>query len=206
MRRRLMMQRNILPDQYQQVEYLASTGKQCIYTGVYHNNSTGFSVTFNANRSTLSSVEGVVGANFNSENRLSCNPQNNYINAGFANRNNEIFTDVVLTAKNNVKVNYFNERTIYLNDVLKHTIIDNITGTSPYPLLLFALYWNLNVARYFFTGYLYECIITQGEEIIRDFIPCYIKSTGKPGMYDIVNGRFYTNHGTGEFIVGPDVR
>lgn len=26
-----------------------------------------------------------------------------------------------------------------------------------------------------------------------------------PGMYDLVSGEFYTNSGTGEFVVGADV-
>ena len=34
--------------------------------------------------------------------------------------------------------------------------------------------------------------------------PVYRISDNKPGMYDIVNGVFYTNQGTGEFTVGPD--
>lgn len=38
-----------------------------------------------------------------------------------------------------------------------------------------------------------------------DFIPCYRKADSKPGMYDLVSGEFHTNQGTGEFLVGPDV-
>lgn len=34
--------------------------------------------------------------------------------------------------------------------------------------------------------------------------PVYRKADNKPGMYDLVNGVFYTNQGTGEFSVGPD--
>jgi len=41
--------------------------------------------------------------------------------------------------------------------------------------------------------------------LIRDFIPCYRKSDDKPGYYDIVNNTFYTNAGTGEFVLGPNV-
>lgn len=39
--------------------------------------------------------------------------------------------------------------------------------------------------------------------LVRDFIPCYRKSNNEAGMYDLVSGEFYTNAGTGEFIVGP---
>lgn len=42
-------------------------------------------------------------------------------------------------------------------------------------------------------------------DLVRDYIPCYRKSDSKPGMYDLVSRTFFTNAGTGEFIVGPDV-
>lgn len=38
-----------------------------------------------------------------------------------------------------------------------------------------------------------------------DFIPCYRKADHKPGMYDLVTNTFFTNQGTGEFVLGPDV-
>ena len=38
-----------------------------------------------------------------------------------------------------------------------------------------------------------------------DLVPCYRKSDGKIGMYDLVNGVFYTNSGRGTFIKGEDV-
>ena len=40
---------------------------------------------------------------------------------------------------------------------------------------------------------------------IYDLIPCYRKSDGEIGMYNTVDGVFFTNSGTGEFIKGPDV-
>lgn len=41
--------------------------------------------------------------------------------------------------------------------------------------------------------------------VARNFIPCYRKSDMKPGMYDTVTGTFYTNQGSGEFILGPSI-
>ena len=38
-----------------------------------------------------------------------------------------------------------------------------------------------------------------------NLIPCYSIQDGKVGMYDLVEGKFYTNQGSGEFIKGPDV-
>lgn len=38
-----------------------------------------------------------------------------------------------------------------------------------------------------------------------ELVPCYRKSDSKPGIFDVVSKRFFTNAGTGEFTVGPDV-
>ena len=37
--------------------------------------------------------------------------------------------------------------------------------------------------------------------VVQNLIPCVRKSDSKPGMYDTVSKTFYTNSGTGEFIV-----
>lgn len=38
-----------------------------------------------------------------------------------------------------------------------------------------------------------------------NLIPCYRKSDNEPGLYDLVNDKFYTNNGTGVFTLGPEV-
>lgn len=60
---------------------------------------------------------------------------------------------------------------------------------------------------------LYDC----NNFLVRNFIPCYSTTTvtdvngktcpmGTKGMYDTIEGKFYTNQGTGEdFIPGPEV-
>ena len=52
---------------------------------------------------------------------------------------------------------------------------------------------------------LYKLKMWTDDILVRDFIPCYRKSDNVVGMYDLVNGKFYTNEGTGEFVKGPDV-
>ena len=41
--------------------------------------------------------------------------------------------------------------------------------------------------------------------LVRDYIPCYRKSDGEIGMYDIVSNSFFTNAGSGTFEKGDDV-
>ena len=56
-----------------------------------------------------------------------------------------------------------------------------------------------------FIGKTYYFKIYKNKKLIRHFIPCYRKSDGVIGLYDLVNDVFYTNSGTGEFEKGADV-
>jgi len=47
--------------------------------------------------------------------------------------------------------------------------------------------------------------IKQSSVLVRNYVPCIRKTDSVAGMYDVVNGVFYTNQGTGNFIVGPNV-
>ena len=51
---------------------------------------------------------------------------------------------------------------------------------------------------------LYYFEMYDNDILIRHYIPCYRKSDGKIGLYDIVEGKFYTNEGEGEFLKGKD--
>lgn len=46
----------------------------------------------------------------------------------------------------------------------------------------------------------------KNDELICDLIPCYRKSDGEIGMYDLARRLFLTNIGTGTFTKGPDVK
>ena len=57
------------------------------------------------------------------------------------------------------------------------------------------------------TGKIYYCKMTNNANntILREYIPCYRVSDNTPGMYDLMNNQFYTNSGSGSFILGPEV-
>jgi len=50
----------------------------------------------------------------------------------------------------------------------------------------------------------YNSFTINGNKVL-EFIPCYRKSDGEIGMYDTISQTFYTNQGTGEFLKGDDV-
>lgn len=46
--------------------------------------------------------------------------------------------------------------------------------------------------------------VSEGDRLVYDFVPCK-NSSGAVGLFDLVNGQFYENSGTGAFIAGPVV-
>ncbi|MBQ9657938.1 MAG: hypothetical protein IJV31_04120, partial [Clostridia bacterium] len=52
----------------------------------------------------------------------------------------------------------------------------------------------------------YSLKIWDNNMLVRDMIPCYRKSDGEVGMYDIVTDTFFENKGTGTFEKGEDVK
>lgn len=93
---------------------------------------------------------------------------------------------------------------IYINGEKKYN--GKLKLISDEYLYLFGCRWVSSDFNYVGSSQrVYECYITRNGETIRHFFPCYRKADHEAGMYDIVNGVFYTNQGTGEFIVGHDV-
>ena len=52
---------------------------------------------------------------------------------------------------------------------------------------------------------LYDIKIYKNNVLVYNAIPCYRKSDQEVGLYDLIGNVFYTNQGTGSFLVGPDV-
>lgn len=63
--------------------------------------------------------------------------------------------------------------------------------TSSYDAYLFAGNWQ-NSAAEFFYGCIYTFKIYEGNTLVRDYVPCYRNSDNKLGMYETVQGKFYT--------------
>lgn len=52
---------------------------------------------------------------------------------------------------------------------------------------------------------IYYLKIYEDGTLIRNYVPCIRNEDSVIGMYDLVEGEFYTNSGTGNFIQGPEV-
>lgn len=84
----------------------------------------------------------------------------------------------------------------YVGKLNSNNVPNQFTSTFK----LFAARSSYNaIARIYYTR-----ISNQGI-MIRDLVPCYRKTDGVIGMYDIANNAFYTNQGSGNFSKGPNV-
>lgn len=190
------LNKGVLPKDYQQVEYLESRDRQYIDTNLAFNTLYTYDVSVSYNNLSETYAMGIVGAPsmyVGVDNTLFTTYSDNNING---NRLPYIVGN---------RVNYVlknGSQTIDTVEVSTHTI----TRISPRNVYLFALNdQNANAAAWFGKTKMYYYKVMQGETVIQHFIPCYRKADNVAGMYDVVNGVFYTNAGTGNFIVGGDI-
>ena len=194
-----------LPAEFQEVEYLESSGTQYIDTGFKPNQDTltkmnmnlisfngncvlyGTRVAFNDNQYEIVIFPSGFKPQFrfNSFNTSSSGTQGTPISIG---------SHKLETSKNG----------LFIDDVQIGDTPTSQTFICVNNLFLFARNTQ-GTAGAFANMKLYSCQIYDNGTLIRDFVPCYRKADNVAGLYDLVNGVFYTNAGTGTFIVGGNV-
>ena len=197
-----------LPAEYQEVEYLEGLGEQYIDTGM---NLAGDIYGFQVD----AQFTGTLGSS--NEIRYICGSRSSY-------QDNRLTVQIQgTTAENHMRFEADNEyvlsgvsgfdRHVYKISPIGMQVDDvsygipiirrsglrfyifNITNGSNAPIA--GRYWKGRIYNIDLLGY--------AGNIIYTFVPCYRKQDSKPGMYDLVTNTFFTNAGTGEFVVGADV-
>ena len=80
--------------------------------------------------------------------------------------------------------------------------LNDLTFTPTIDLCLFGCH-NYD-GKYMTASYrIYRAKISEGSEIVRDYVPAYDALKDKPCMYDLINNVAYYNDGTGEFVMPP---
>ena len=187
-----------IPFEYQEVEWIESSGTQYIDTGVICKN--GFSVITDVMWISTAKQYGM-GAWANSVGVYLLRPDVAYQATsqvtGFSATANQRYSLVYNM--------YTSKQEMYADGVLKGSSTNTFNlGRSMY---LFASNdasagaYSLASIR-LFKMQIYE---NDGATLVRDYIPCYRKSDNEVGLYDRVNGTFYTNQGTGTFSMGKAI-
>ena len=179
-----------IPSEYEEVEYIESTGTQYIdtnYTPVQGDDLEFKNVTINTFNGALFSA-GIESY------QLILLGLGSVCYYKYFQTGNAVASSFSTITNGNIKVLNGN---LYINNVLKAEA--DYGGAVNTTLNIFQRANNTSNL----IGKIGEIIISNNGIIKRDFIPCYRKSDNVAGLYDLVNNTFYTNQGTGNFIVGP---
>ena len=196
-----------LPNEYQEIEYIQSSGTQYIDTGVL---ASGASLGWEIKCAWLDATKGssMLGA-------FTWGGANGgtlaYSNAG---------TWVYQYGATTSQVEYGLGTLDYNPHIFKANVVSGEFSRDDETLLTGCGYSAIpNTTVYLFASHrsgettfwvegkkkIYYCKMYTDGALVRDFVPCYIKVTGEAGLYDLVSETFFGNDGTGEFTVGPDV-
>ena len=187
-----------LPDGYTILDYIESTGTQYIDTGFIPNQDTRIDVEA-VPMSIADADNGIgfisygAGQGYNS-NAFECYTANGQFEFNYDGQYNFIGSPVINTKitishnKNNVSINHNG-----VDDTLTFTYK---SFTAPYTLTLFAINRGSAICGLL---KLYSCKIYDNGTLIRNYTPC-LNPSNVAGLYDTVNGVFYGNSGTGEFL------
>lgn len=195
-----------LPSNYQSVEYLESTGTQYIKTNYIANEDieVNCKYQFTATQQGDSLMFGFKNGNekfyaeFYANTRWYCACRNSaYSSVG----------RVGLTSSESsmVQTLVLNKNTFTATGEIYAQPTGTLTTDNPIEMYIFA--WNnLGNVQYINKGMriFYLRITNEEGKYVANFIPCYRKSDNVKGLYDLVEGHFYTNQGTGDDFIIPD--
>ncbi|MBQ7820539.1 MAG: hypothetical protein IJ341_12695 [Bacteroidales bacterium] len=85
----------------------------------------------------------------------------------------------------------------------KVNTLNDLTFTPNQDIYIFG--WNRQGSLLHWKGRIYRAKISEGSEIVRDFVPAYDTRKTRPCMYDLINNVAYYNDGTGEFLYNRDI-
>lgn len=193
-----------VPKEYQEVEYLESTGTQYINTGFIPSSKSKIELGVSLTKSNSGGVNALYGSRENNSLQFwtyrdkASGFQSRYGNGSVGYYSNDaLYNNKFLLVQDKNKS--------YINNELKQ-INTTIEFQATQPLFLFNVN-NLGSPQNNYGSFMkiYSCRLSDNNIIIKNLIPCYRISDNVPGMYDTYNDVFYVNSGTGNFIIGPDV-
>ena len=191
-----------IPAEYQKVEYLYFSGAQYINTGFVPTADTAVEVAFN----TSTDGKWIFGS------RTAYQSKDTYALHLYTG-SNAIWFQYAGTGPSQQTVSaYSGKKTtlkvdkdyMYVNGNKINSTAFGISGYTNGTLPMFLGEINNNGSKdgRSFVGNIYSFKVWNGNTLVRDFVPVVRKSDSVAGMYDRVEGKFYSNAGSGSFTVG----
>lgn len=180
-----------LPSGYTQLKHIQSSGTQYIDTVFVPNENTRVVMDFQLNEANTANqaLFAVAGQfSFRWYGSSSCFRANGGNNVDFP-------TTINGAARHTV------DKTATACTIDGEQSVTTTAATVTLSLFLLAQHTTSGVSNYA-SAKLYSCQIYDNGTLVRDFVPAK-NSGGTAGLYDTVNGVFYTNAGSGAFTAGP---
>jgi hypothetical protein len=187
-----------LPSEYQEVEYIQSSGSQYIDTGFAPNWNT--ELEFDFAPTSTSGYQGYFWSDYD------------WNNTTFQSYNDRLFS---YWNQYWASWTYFVANTRYLLEFKSWTVrlnwntirtVSITTFTVPHSALICAVYRKAyNWISNYGSEKVYWLKLWDSWTLVRDFVPCYRKLDSVIWMYDLVNNVFYTNSWSWVFTKWPDV-
>lgn len=188
-----------IPDDFAVVDYIQSTGTQYIDTNYTPTSNTKVEMEFCATDVTNNAALFCARTGMNS-NTYSCFILPTTIRADFGSNQTSI-SSLIVSANQNYKLT-FESGKVSLNDNEK--TFSEETFTAGGPMVIFTSYGSY--VNNNFSGFgnyakmkLYDFKIYDNGTLVRHFVPVVRISDVEAGLFDTVEGKFYTNQGTGSF-------
>ena len=189
-----------IPNMYQRVEYIEGTGTQYINTGVSLFSTSSHRILIDFMPTSLYNYNTIWGSSYDGNTFEAWI----YSTGSLAGRYNSVLYGSNNTITNNTRYlidfrrNSDGAMSKYLDNsfIGSGTAADKITDASFYLFLSGSDYGKYK---------LYDCTLYQDGKIVSKLIPCYRKSDGVVGVYDVVSSTFKVNNGTGTFTKGANV-
>lgn len=194
-----------LPSDFTKLKYLESTGTQYIKTGYIPTNTTGLYIDTQDVGSGDTIPMGLRESS-STNTRFFITRQSSAKTAGYGWGTWTEISTTTGSVRYDSTLNWLNDRKSITNNPLFVTVIKNLGELSFTPSLDI---WMFGINQggshaYKFNGRIYRAKISEGTEIVRDFVPAYDTRKSKPCMYDLINNVAYYNDGTGEFLHNRD--
>jgi len=191
-----------LPSEYQQVEYIESTGTQYIDTGIKLNQDSKI-ITEIQLTNDGSQPNAIFGSRTSStENNFEC-VSSSSSNVGIRIDFQSYETNRLTTEFNNEKNYILISKTLMQIGERTKRQISYTDFETPSNCYIFYVSGG-NIYGQKARMKLYNFKIYQNDVLIKDFIPCYKKINNEIGLYDLVSNTFFTNAGTGVFLKGSN--
>lgn len=190
----------VLPNEYQRIAYIESDGSQYIDTGFVPNQDTRIICEVARFTCSVNDEKYMYGSRSNNSNdQFSLSIKNE-------SRTTEIcITMGSSTISRNILSNISGHEVFEIDkNGAYNQAVSSFSGI--YPIYLFAMNDANVISGIANNGSrIYSFQIFDNGTLVRDFIPSLRKSDSVVGLYDVVNGVFYTNSGTGKFLAGRNL-